>query len=75
MKVLQAGDLIHSQSQLVFVSKGMKGWLETIANMTRPIDRVKHPAQQVSIPPSVGQTALLLLTDMALNTWKEACSW
>jgi len=74
MKVLQAGDLIHSQSQLVFVSKGMKGWLETVANMTIPIDRVKHPAQQVSIPPGIGKTAVVLLTDMALNTWKEVCS-
>jgi hypothetical protein len=71
MKVLQSGDLIHSQSQLVFVRKGMKGGLETIANMRRPINGVKHPAQQVSIPPSVGQTAVLLLTDMALNTLKE----
>jgi len=73
MKALQAGDLIHSQSQLVFVSKGMKGWFETIANINSPIDRVKHLAQQVSVPASVGQTAVLLLTDMALNTWKEVC--
>lgn len=74
MKVLQAGDLIHSQSQLVFGSKGMKGWLETVANMTIPIERVKYPTQQVSIPPSVGKTAVVLLADMALNTWKEVCS-
>ncbi len=69
MKVLEAGDLIHSQSQLVFVRKGMKVWLETIANMTGPIDTVTHSVQ--STPPGVGQTAVLLLTDMALNTWKE----
>jgi hypothetical protein len=72
MKVLESGDLIHSQSQLVFVRKGMKVWLETIANMTEQIDTVKHPARP--IPPGIGQTAVLLLTDMALNTWKEACS-
>jgi hypothetical protein len=72
MKVLEAGDLIHSQSQLVFVRKGMKAWLETIANMTEQVDTVKHPAR--SIPADVGQNAVLLLTDMALNTWKEVCS-
>jgi len=69
---MEAGDLIYSQSQLVFVRKGMKVWLETVANMNNPIERVKHPAR--SIPPRVGQTAVLLLTDMALNTWKEVCS-
>jgi len=72
MKILEAGDLIHSQSQLVFVRKGMKVWLDAVANMNSPIERVKHPAR--SIPPCVGQTAVLLLTDMALNTWKEVCS-
>jgi len=72
MKVLEAGDLIYSQSQLVFVRKGMKVWLKTIANMNSSIDTVKHPAR--SIPHGVGQTAVLLLTDMALNTWKEVCS-
>jgi len=50
----------------------MKRWLQAVEDISAPPKRVPQPAGQISIPFDVGQTAIRLLTDMALHTWKEA---
>ena len=72
MKTLQSGDSIFSRSELVFMSAGMRGWLHAVADISSLPGSLPQPAQQISIPSGVGQPAIRLLTDMALNTWKEA---
>jgi len=54
------------------MSTGMKRWLQAVEDISAPPKRVPQPAGQISIPSDVGQTAIRLLTDMALHTWKEA---
>jgi len=77
MKVLAAADrdALQSQSQLVFVSKGMRAWLHAAREITvvgiHP-SRVSSPQVQ---PQSTEATMVALIADMALNTWKEAGSW
>ena len=71
MKALKAGNMIPNQSHLVFLTKGMKVWLETVVEMNPLIAELKQTPGQVKIPQSVKATAIMLLTDMALNTWKE----
>ena len=77
MKVLAAvdRDALQSQSQLVFVSKGMRAWL----NAAGEINVVGIPPRQVSSPrvqpQGMDSTMVALIADMALNTWKEAGSW
>jgi len=71
MKAIKAGNMIPNQSHLVFLTKGMKVWLETVVEMNPLIAEPKQTPGQVKIPQSVKPTAVMLLTDMALNTWKE----
>ncbi len=71
MKALEAGNMIPSQSHLVLLTKGMKVWLEAVGAMNPLIAEPKQPPGRVRIPQSVKPTAVMLLTDMALNTWKE----
>ena len=71
MKALEAGNVIQSQSHLVFLTKGMKVWLETVGEMNPLIAEPKQTSEQVKIPQSFKPTAVILLTDMVLNTWKE----
>ena len=72
MKALEAGNMIQSQSQLVFLTKGMKVWLETVGEMNSLIAEPKQTSRKVKIPQSIKPAAVMLLTDMALNTWKGA---
>lgn len=77
MKVLAAADrdALQSQSQLVFVSKGMRAWLHA-AGETNVVgihsSQVSSPRVQ---PQSMDSTMVALIADMAFNTWKEASSW
>ena len=71
MKALKAGNMIQSQSQLVFLTKGMKVWLETVGGMNPLIVEPKQTSREVEIPRIVKPIAVMLLTDMALNTWNE----
>ena len=72
MKALQSPDSMHSRSQLLFISAGMKKWLQVASDISTVPERVPQPAVHISIPSDVEQNALRLLTDMALHTWKEA---
>lgn len=64
---------LHSRSQLLFMSTGMKSWLETVEDVTTtPPARLPAVSGTLSIPCDLEQNALRLLTDMALHTWKEA---
>ena len=75
MKALSAGNAIHSQSQLLFVNKGMTAWLETLGELNAVGGEPRQLSPQVPLAQSIQADALVLLTDMALNTWKEASSW
>ena len=72
MKSLQSPDSVHSRSQLLFMSEGMSQWLQAVLDIGEAARGVLQPMECISIGSDVGQTALRLLTDMALHTWKEA---
>jgi len=72
MKALQSPDLIHSRSQLIFMSMGMSRWLQAASNISVAPEHAPQLVGRISIPSDVEQNALWLLTDMALHTWKEA---
>ena len=73
MKAVQSPNAIHSRSQLLFMSEGMSRWLHEVLDIGVAARRVpEKPVQHISITSEAGQTALRLLTDMALHTWKEA---
>lgn len=73
MKALQSPNAMHSRSQLLFISKGMRRWLKEVSDIGVAACRVPHtPVQRVSLAEETAQTAVRLLTDMALHTWKEA---
>jgi hypothetical protein len=77
MKVLAAADrdALQSQSQLMFVSKGMRAWLHAAGEINvvaiHP-SPISSPGVQ---PQGMDWTMVALIADMALNTWKEAGSW
>ena len=71
MKALQSPDSVHSRSQLLLMSEGMSQWLQAVSDIGEVARGVPRPMQRISIASDVGQTALWLLTDMALHTWKE----
>ena len=77
MKVLAAADrdALQSHSQLMFVSKGMKAWLQAVGGIN-VVDVHLSPVSSPRVQPqSVDPTMVALIADMALNTWKEAGSW
>jgi hypothetical protein len=77
MKVLAAADSdrIHSQSHLVFVSKGMSAWLHAVGDMSF-VDLHPSPVCCPHVQSQSMEAAMVVLVaDMALNTWKEAGSW
>ncbi len=71
MKALKAGNTIPNQSHLVFLTTGLTVWLETMVQVKSLIAEPEQTSGQLKIPQSVKPTAVMLLTDMALNTWKE----
>jgi hypothetical protein len=77
MKVLAAADrdALQSQSQMVFVNKGMRAWLHAAGEINvagiHP-SLVCCPRVQ---PQSMDSAMVALIADMALHTWKEAGSW
>ena len=72
MKALEAGNTIPNQSHLEFLTKGMKVWLETMAQVKSPIAKPEQTSGQAMIAQRVKPAAVVLLADMALNTWKGA---
>ena len=72
MKALEAGNTIPNQSYLVFLTKGMKVWLQIMAQVKSPIAEPEQSSERVMIAQSVKPVAVMLLADMALNTWKGA---
>ena len=77
MKVLAAADkdALHSQSQLVLVSKGMGAWLHAAGEINAvAIHPILVSSSRVQ-PQSMDSAMVALIADMALNTWKEASSW
>ena len=74
MKARQAPHSLHSRAHVLFMSSGMKGWLETMEMIppTPPPQRTPPADRTLSIPCELEPHALRLLTDMALHTWKEA---
>ncbi len=72
MKALEAGNTIPNQSHLVFLTKGMKVWLETMVQVKSLIAEPEQASGQATIAQSLKLTAVTLLADMALNTWKGA---
>jgi hypothetical protein len=77
MKVLAAADrdALHSQSQLVLVSKGMRAWLHAAGEINVAAIRPSLVSSPRVQPQSMDSTMVALIADMALNTWKEAGSW
>ena len=72
MKVLREGERIHSQSQLLFLRKGMRAWLQSMAELQSLGVETRGASRQPAAAESVEATVVALLTDMALHTWKEA---
>ncbi len=72
MKAIEAGNAIPNQSHLVFLTKGMKVWLETMVQVKPLIAEPEQASGQVMIAQSVKPAAVMLLADMVLNTWKGA---
>jgi hypothetical protein len=74
MKARQAPHSLHSRAHVLFMSVGMKGWLEAIETIPRTPPPVTTPEEErtLSIPCELEEHALRLLTDIALHTWKEA---
>lgn len=71
MRMLDSGNKIESQAQLVFLTQGMRSWLETIKDI-KILPRKQH--QQTSAPTiilNLKQTAVAVLTDMLLKVVKE----
>lgn len=75
MKALTAGNGIQSQSQLLFVNRGMRAWLQSMGELNLLGVEPRRLSGQLPFAQSVEPTALELLTEMAINTWKEASSW
>jgi len=72
MKVLREGERIHSQSQLLFLRKGMRAWLQSMGELQSLGVETRGAPRQPALAESVEATVVALLTDMALHTWKEA---
>jgi len=78
MKALRAGDKIQSQSQLLFVNQGMIAWLQSMEELKRLGVEPQGGSASLHVAHvahGVEPTAVGLLTEMAINTWKEASSW
>ena len=77
MKVLAAidRDALQSQSQLVFVSRGLRTWLHAAEEIkVAGIHSHKISSPRVEMH-GMDSTMIALIADMALNTWKGAISW
>ena len=74
MKARQSPHSLHGRAHVLFMSSGMKGWLEALETIGPTVAPPRTPAAgpTLSIPCDLEQHALRLLTDMALHTWKEA---
>lgn len=72
MKALEAGNTIPNQSHLVFLTKGMKVWLQTMVQVKSLIAEPEQASGHPMIAQSLKPAAVMLLADMALNTWKGA---
>ena len=70
MKALEAGNTIPNQSHLVFLTKGMKVWLQTMVQVKSLVAEPEQTSGRLMIAQSVKPAAVMLLADMALNTWK-----
>jgi len=75
MKALRAGDKIQSGSQLLFVSQGMIAWLQSMKDLKCLGAQPQGGGAPLPFAQGLEPTALGLLTEMAINTWKEASSW
>lgn len=69
--MLNSGNKIESQSQLVFLTQGMRSWLTTINNIKiQPHKQYQQTSAPVNIS-DLKQTAVVILTDMLLKVVKE----
>lgn len=75
MKALRAGDKIQSQSQLLFVNQDMIAWLQSMEELKRLGVEPQGGSASLHFAHGVEPTAVGLLTEMAINIWKEASSW
>jgi hypothetical protein len=75
MKALRAGDKIQSGSQLLFVNQGMIAWLQSMEDLKCLGAQPQGGGAPLPFAQGLEPTALGLLTEMAINTWKEASSW
>jgi hypothetical protein len=75
MKALRAGNKIQSQSQLLFLNQGMIAWLHSMEELKRLGAQPQGGSAPLPFAHVLEPTALGLLTEMTINTWKEASSW
>lgn len=72
MKVLAAidRDALQSQSQLVFVGKGLRTWLHAAQEINAPSIQPREVASPRTGMNGMDPTMIALIADIALNTWK-----
>ena len=71
LSMINSGNKIESQSQLVFLTQGMRSWLVIIKDI-KILSRKQYPqASAPTIILTLKQTTVAVLTDMLLKVVKE----
>ena len=71
-RMFNNGNKIENQSQLVFITKGMRNWLETIKDIKILLCKQHQLTSASPISLNIKPAAVAILTDMALKVVKEA---